>query len=1273
MKNLELWHVNVRNLVTNSEDQLATFCYGHGEGNFTGELYSCSHNLIVSNFDEDGAVKWTKDLNELASPENSPVNVTYLSLSNALCVGLANGELYTISELGTSCELAGVCQAGLLAMEWSPDQELLVLVTKDMNTILMSCTFDPIHETTILDHEFGEKQFITVGWGKKETQFHGSEGKQAAKLKTEISGDVDANNAVKISWRGDGNLYAIGFLMDGIRRFKVFDREGHLQYTSEKQPGLEANLSWRPSGNVIATTQKINDNYVVAFFEKNGLKHGGFDIPVDAQTEVQDLAWSSDSEIIALQCYNKGTSSHSLLLFTTGNYHWYLKQTLTFNSYQKISKIIWDNDFEVANNKKLHLVLSNGQHYTYSWIWNINHSRGKCSNDDAVVVVIDGKKALATGFRQTVVPPPMASLEIESNSSVNSVHFAPDKKDDNDHDPNTFFVCTTDNKLQFYRQTEKFPLKYELFKTLTLEKYNFPFQYYNWFWLNTDTIICSEVDNNNSYFISEYNIKSGEITKINTESLPEPVVRIEPHPNESSAAYLQLINGDIMLYTLGGSMEPQDVSFSVACPTFNVINVSDEIHFLSLTHKGTLYLDDEKILNNVSSFFVHTHFLLLTTLQHVLLCVELTPSGLNALKVYQKNESSDVYKRKIERGAKLVIAVPNETRTVFQMPRGNLEGIQPRPLSLKIIGEYLDNCKYYEAFDLMRKQRINLNLMYDHDPEKFEKSIDIFLEAIQNNTWLSLFLSDLENADVTKSMYSSSYVDKKGEKRDSSSKIQRICETIRTHLMKRPDKDTKILPIITTYVKMNNVEALESALTVIKDLKTKETSSKLPVSSDEALKYLLYMVDVNQLFDVALGMYDFDLVLLVANKSQKDPKEYVPMLNEFNGMEENYKRFSINKLLKRFTRAVECLAKCGQDKNDELKTFVKYHSLYREALRLFTNGDAIYNEIAEDFGLHLRLQKQYTEAGIIYERANNIEKAIECYKDALEWELVVKLLCTRSKDEQSIVCWELANGLKDEKRHGEGLTLLEQFCNDKAEIVKYAIESRQFKSALRLCSMYKLSELKDDQLLPAVMEEYTNLQELIERNWGTFTKHRDRLFIVRETKRNAPEIDISYANKDSDLYSDAGSTVASSNSRSSGRTFRSSKNRRKHERKVASLKEGSQYEDVALVMALHNLITSTFELRLQARELNTALSCLNKDHEAFLLQKCLEKLLKEMKDSFKDIWTNELVIEATNAAIAALNVPEGCSVLPQGIGSLEPHMRIAPIIQDISWKLDGLN
>lgn len=41
-----------------------------------------------------------------------------------------------------------------------------------------------------------------------------------------------------------------------------------------------------------------------------------------------------------------------------------------------------------------------------------------------------------------------------------------------------------------------------------------------------------------------------------------------------------------------------------------------------------------------------------------------------------------------------------------------------------------------------------------------------------------------------------------------------------------------------------------------------------------------------------------------------------------------------------------------------------------------------------------------------------------------------------------------------------------------------------------------------------------------------------------------------------------------------------------------------------------------------------------------------------MKESFKQIWNNEFALEAIKASIAAENVPEGSSVIPQGIAAL---------------------
>lgn len=38
---------------------------------------------------------------------------------------------------------------------------------------------------------------------------------------------------------------------------------------------------------------------------------------------------------------------------------------------------------------------------------------------------------------------------------------------------------------------------------------------------------------------------------------------------------------------------------------------------------------------------------------------------------------------------------------------------------------------------------------------------------------------------------------------------------------------------------------------------------------EDAVKYIIFLVDANSLFDTALGMYDFALVLMIAQHSQK--------------------------------------------------------------------------------------------------------------------------------------------------------------------------------------------------------------------------------------------------------------------------------------------------------------------------------------------------------------------------------------------------------------------
>lgn len=76
-------------------------------------------------------------------------------------------------------------------------------------------------------------------------------------------------------------------IVTGYRQIRVFNREGHLQSTSEVVPQLEQSLSWKSSGASGLITSTISlpqqGKHQVGFFEKNGLRHGEYDIPISHQ------------------------------------------------------------------------------------------------------------------------------------------------------------------------------------------------------------------------------------------------------------------------------------------------------------------------------------------------------------------------------------------------------------------------------------------------------------------------------------------------------------------------------------------------------------------------------------------------------------------------------------------------------------------------------------------------------------------------------------------------------------------------------------------------------------------------------------------------------------------------------------------------------------------------------------------------------------------------------------------------------------------------------
>lgn len=119
--------------------------------------------------------------------------------------------------------------------------------------------------------------------------------------------------------------------------------------------------------------------------------------------------------------------------------------------------------------------------------------------------------------------------------------------------------------------------------------------------------------------------------------------------------------------------------------------------YIGLGAYGKLYVTgaehEPKILApNATSFTIASEFVIYTTNAHDAWFVPLNvlQSVLSATDHEFKNMASTWETRKVERGSRIVVAVPSSMSLVLQMPRGNLETINPRPLVMEVVKQDLD-------------------------------------------------------------------------------------------------------------------------------------------------------------------------------------------------------------------------------------------------------------------------------------------------------------------------------------------------------------------------------------------------------------------------------------------------------------------------------------------------------------------------------------------------------------------------------------------------------
>ncbi|CAG8446071.1 15447_t:CDS:10 [Acaulospora morrowiae] len=1223
----------------------------------------------------------TQELNEIVR------GLKFLMDTQSICIAFAGGDIFMVS-LDGSVEVMGSVDSHIKCMEWSPDEEVVVFVTGNDTILEMTKDFDVITEFPINVEELGEAVSISVGWGKKETQFHGSEGKLAAQRIIDVSNftlSEDDDTKTRVSWCGDGSMFCCSAIDSNreLRVIRVYNREGVLQSTSEPVDGLGHILSWRyvhtlvllpapgsiitglhtlitlPAGNLIASSQKFSDKQEIIFFEKNGLRHGEFTLRETLKHKIIEILWNCDSTVLAVWL-ERGSleteKSSCVQLWNANNYHWYLKQEILMKTDDFITSFSWDPETAL----RLYLTTQRKCH-RLDFAWDNLYSNLIDKKNAAAVAVVDGSSVCLTPFRTMNVPPPMFAFSLRLDSPVSHVSFSPN------NGGNDFAVLQANQDIAFFdwrgamEKPAKPPTLMGSINMKFLDSKNEE-SIRQIAWIDKGTLLFlqfNSVNGSDDVCQIDVNLEKGCDQKIDDSRRLSNVFMVKRLHWDHTHKMMHLVSGDGMVLEVelksessGGShlaiTDSQLVRFPEPCTWVGSTKIGAEERVekivLGLSESNKLYACNKLISSDCTSFFIHNDFLIFTTMSHMLKFLTLRVS-LSDLKVPVNTHDETV--REVERGSKIVCAIYYDASVILQMPRGNLETISPRALLLESVRESLDRLDYKSAYITCRKH----------------------LEKVD---YLNLFLSSLRNEDVTSTMYLQTNKirilgDDSNSTWDTSFKINTVCDAVR-EVLGTLDTKTYLQSIIMTYIRRTPPD-LESALGLLAKIKDQD-----PNLAEDAIKFTIFLVDADRLFDVALGMYDFNLVLMVAQQSQKDPREYLTFLANLESYPTNYQRFKIDDHLHRYEKALHNLSLSGDEHFEECLKYTIDHALYKSAISIFTNNREKYKRAILIYGDYLSTESNFKEAGLAYSLAGDKQKALESYKNSGSWREAFSIAheLNYSSDALLELANNLAESLSDKRQYHEAAQIILDYAKQPEEAIELLNKGRYWNEAMRISYMYNRSDLIQTNVKPSVIEGYTQSLQDVNSMLDQLNQQISRLREIRINKNKKPldsELFHDEAIENVDVFSDTSSMASGftrytqSNTQlsvHSNRSGKSAKSRRRAERKKARGKKGSIYEEEYLIDSLRRLIERFNATQAEISNLLNCLVNLGIVKNAQQIQSLFYKLEELIKKSIDEIFDIPLTINVS----AIEDDAEIDHVKPPTLKVIEK-----PKIIETNWKL----
>lgn len=1144
-------------------------------------------------------------------------------------------ELYDIPDGSASIEIVGSIAAGISAAKWSPDEEILAVVTKASTFVLLSRIFEPISETSISSADHSISKHVSVGWGKKETQFQGR-GARAQRdptmpEKVDLGALSDSDNReAEISWRGDGEVVSIITIdTDPIERrtVRVYTRNGTLDSVSEPVDGLIGLVSWRPSGNLIASLQRhdaTEESPEVVFFERNGLRRGQFSLRTKSSEQVSGLAWNSDSDCLAV-CL-----SDRVQLWTTKNYHWYLKQEISVSGGLAPVKLTWHPE----KSHNLFITYEDVSIHVCRLQWDITRGTTAPPTDNGLVAVVDGHDIKLTPLAIANTPPPMCFKTLRVPATPTHVAIS---------NTNSRFAILSGYELiiadwnindatnKGIRDIKNPEIKATIPLDEAISGIDAPKQVA--MVGNEHVFFVVDNEDGTSDVVTLRLIESGdsithEILSANT--VPEQVYLLKSLP-DGEGAVIQTINGAVLGFRESLTDVATIGNLPRRCDAIEVFfpeaqDEDDEFEDYSpvvfgLHSSGRLYANDKQVTTGATSLCMTDKYLAFTTAQHYLKFCHLAQPDL--ISVPEDTSVDDERCRAIERGSLIVTAMPSKSAFTLQAPRGNLETFYPRIMTLTHVREDIKRKRYDLAFSTCRVHRIDLNLLYDYQPQQFIDSVELFIRQMKTTDYIDLFLSGLQEADVALTKYKETIEEVKQASNGLSNlqiteytpivlskvevkeenKVNKICDSILSVLTRDAYKVEYRQCILTAYA-CKTPPALEDALEMVG--KTRESDPEL---TNYSIQHLCFLQDVNLLYDTALGIYDLPLTLLIAQQSTKDPKEYLSFLRNLQSLEEVRRQFEIDTYLKRFPKALVHLAALGDAVFDELQDYVVEHELYKEALDIFKYDVAKQDKILALQAAFMYSRTEFEQAGLVYEMLQDYENALDSYLRGDCWQ---QALCIVERNAGGLFAdklTEVAEGLAEKTyeahNYRAAATIQLEYLKNPVQATRILCAGFLFDEALRVAAQQegRYDELVELTIDPGLLEGFAQISELVADCNAQIKSQVSRINELRTKKAQDPHAFFGGMNGDEDeldvpdnvsIAASETSTAPSFFTRYTGKTGgtaktgasrKTAKNRRREERKRARGKKGSAYEEEYLVNSMGRLVERLHETQAGAGRL----------------------------------------------------------------------------------------